>query len=119
MPALLLYAAGVFWTLGYDTIYALQDIEDDALAGIKSSARRLGGQVTQGVAIVYGLTIALCAGAMIVGGASSWLFLLLGPLAHFVWQVRALDRDNPERNLLVFKSNVWPGGMIALAMLPL
>ena len=119
VPALLLYAAGVFWTLGYDTIYALQDIEDDALAGIKSSARRLGGQVTQGVAIVYGLTIALCAGAMILGGASTWLFLLLGPSAHFVWQVRALDRDNPERNLLVFKSNVWPGGMIALAMLPL
>jgi 4-hydroxybenzoate polyprenyltransferase len=43
-PAGLLYAAGVFWTLGYDTIYAIQDLEDDALAGVKSSARRLGGQ---------------------------------------------------------------------------
>ncbi|MEO1658690.1 MAG: 4-hydroxybenzoate octaprenyltransferase [Pseudomonadota bacterium] len=119
LPALLLYGAGIFWTLGYDTIYALQDIEDDALAGIKSSARRLGGQVGRGVAVFYGLTIALSAAAMVIGGAGAWLALLLAPAAHFLWQVRQLDAESPERNLLLFKSNVWPGGMIAAAMLPL
>ena len=53
IPALLLYLGGVFWTLGYDTIYALQDIEDDAMIGVKSSARRLGAGVRRGVAIFY------------------------------------------------------------------
>ena len=48
-PAILLYASGVFWTLGYDTIYAVQDLEDDALAGVKSSARRLGAAAPQAV----------------------------------------------------------------------
>ncbi|MEM6746210.1 MAG: 4-hydroxybenzoate octaprenyltransferase [Pseudomonadota bacterium] len=119
LPALLLYAAGVFWTLGYDTIYALQDIEDDALAGIKSSAQRLGAHVGRGVGIFYAITMVLCAAAMVTSGASSWVFLLLAPAAHFLWQVKELDPESAERNLLLFKSNVWPGGMIAAAMLPL
>ncbi|MEM6912612.1 MAG: 4-hydroxybenzoate octaprenyltransferase [Pseudomonadota bacterium] len=119
LPALFLYGAGVCWTLGYDTIYALQDLEDDALAGIKSSARRLGDDVGRGVTFFYGATVALCAAAMVVGGAATWLPLLLAPAAHFVWQVRALDPESPARNLLLFKSNVWPGGMIAAAMLAL
>ncbi|MEO1043099.1 MAG: 4-hydroxybenzoate octaprenyltransferase [Pseudomonadota bacterium] len=119
LSALLLYGAGVFWTLGYDTIYALQDIEDDALAGIKSSARRLGDGVGRGVAFFYAATISLCGAAMVVGGAFPWLPLLLAPAAHLAWQVRTLDKDSPARNLLLFKSNVWPGGMIAAAMLAL
>ena len=51
--AVLLYAGGVFWTLGYDTIYAVQDLEDDALAGVKSSARRLGAAAPRGVLVFY------------------------------------------------------------------
>ena len=56
-PALLLYAGGVAWTLGYDTIYAIQDLEDDALAGVKSSARRLGGKAPRAIRIFYGLAV--------------------------------------------------------------
>src|SRR5580692_4707989 len=58
-PALLLYAAGVFWTLGYDTIYAIQDLEDDALAGVKSSARRLGPAAPRAVLAFYLIAIGL------------------------------------------------------------
>ena len=58
-PALLLYASGVFWTLGYDTIYAIQDLEDDALAGVKSSARRLGAAAPRAVLGFYAVSMAL------------------------------------------------------------
>ena len=57
LPALLLWIGGVFWTLGYDTIYALQDIEDDAMVGVKSSARRLASAVRPGVAVFYALAV--------------------------------------------------------------
>src|SRR6185312_5836584 len=62
-PALLLYAGGVCWTLGYDTIYAVQDLEDDALAGVKSSARRLGAAAPRGVLAFYLLAIGLAMAA--------------------------------------------------------
>src|SRR5678815_3136759 len=65
LPALLLYAAGVFWTLGYDTIYAIQDLEDDALAGVKSSARRLGAQVPRAVFGFYAVSLMLLALSLI------------------------------------------------------
>src|SRR3954454_22362901 len=58
-PALLLYAAGLFWTLGYDTIYAIQDLEDDALAGVKSSARRLGAKAPRAIAVFYAISLIL------------------------------------------------------------
>ncbi|GGY36652.1 4-hydroxybenzoate octaprenyltransferase [Parvularcula lutaonensis] len=119
LPAALLYAAGIFWTLGYDTIYALQDIEDDALAGIKSSARRLGGDVRKGVALFYTATILLAAGALVAGGRGEWIWLLAPAALHFAWQVASIDRDDPARNLRLFKSNIWPGVFIAVAMLPL
>jgi 4-hydroxybenzoate polyprenyltransferase len=96
----------VFWTLGYDTIYALQDIEDDAMVGVKSSARRLGSAAARGVAIFYGLTVL---GALATGWAAG-----LGPLfyagiaayaAHLAWQVRSLRLDNAMLALKLFKSN--------------
>ena len=119
LPAVLLYGAGIFWTLGYDTIYALQDIEDDALAGIKSSARRLGGQVKAGVALFYAGTIVLAALALVMGGQALWLPLLLPAALHFAAQVAMLDPDHPGRNLMLFKANIWPGAILAAAMLPL
>lgn len=116
VPALLLYAAGIFWTLGYDTIYALQDIEDDAMAGIKSSARRLGDRVRMGVAGFYGISAALVTCAILVGGGGAWVLLAAPAFVHFAAQVILLDRADPARNLALFKSNIWPGLSIALAL---
>ncbi|MBL0948923.1 UbiA family prenyltransferase [Brevundimonas sp.] len=115
--ALLLYLGGVFWTLGYDTIYALQDIEDDALAGVKSSARRLGGKVRDGVAFFYLLAAIFSAGAAAVGGLSPpfWIgWLAYG--AHLVWQVRNVRADDPEGALRLFKSNREAGVLLLIAL---
>ena len=105
-PALWLYAAGVFWTLGYDTIYALQDVEDDALAGVKSSARRLGSGVRRGVALFYLVSAASALTAVCLAGAR------LGPLigwtlfsAHLSMQAAGLRPQDPGRALALFKSN--------------
>ncbi len=105
-PAVLLYAHGVFWTLGYDTIYAVQDLEDDALAGVKSSARRLGAGVRRGVAIFYILAVALALAAMI-GGRSGWAGYPLLALyaAHLGWQASRVRADDGAGALKLFKSN--------------
>lgn len=118
-PAILLYASGVFWTLGYDTIYALQDIEDDALIGVRSSARRLGAAVPLAVKMFYGASLAL---ALAAGWASG-----LGPLftaaaaalgLHLARQAYRLRIDDPRAALDLFKSNTTAGlilfGAIAL-----
>src|SRR5206468_7846436 len=68
VSAFLLYAGGVFWTLGYDTIYAIQDLEDDALAGVKSSARRLGARAPRAIAGFYGVSLALVFAAYVWAG---------------------------------------------------
>ena len=119
VPAVLLYLGGVFWTLGYDTIYALQDIEDDAMVGVKSSARRLGGGVKVGVAIFYGLAAVFAMAA----GASAGLgpIFAVGALAyagHLAWQVRRLKADDPAMALNLFKSNL-EAGLILLAAIML
>ena len=113
-PAAALYASGVAWTLGYDTIYALQDIEDDALAGIKSSARRLGPQVRRGVAVFYTLASVLAV-SLTVG--SPWsLLLALGFAAHLAWQVRRLRPDNARLALKLFNSNREAGLLLFAAL---
>lgn len=113
--ALLLYAGGVFWTLGYDTIYALQDIEDDALAGVKSSARRLGGQVRRGVGVFYALAVLLAGAAGAVAGLGPLFWIgLVAYAAHLAWQTRALRPDDPAHCLTLFKSN-REAGLILLA----
>ncbi|MEM1381084.1 MAG: 4-hydroxybenzoate octaprenyltransferase [Pseudomonadota bacterium] len=119
VPIGLIYLAAVFWTLGYDTIYALQDVEDDALVGIKSSARRLGANVRLGVGIFYVATIGLLAAAMLLGGAGLWTLLLVPAAMHFAAQVVALDPASAPRNLALIKSNIWPGLTIALALFAL
>ncbi len=112
-PMLLLYAAGAFWTLGYDTIYALQDIEDDALAGIKSSARALGGRARAGVAMFYAISIALMAAAVWAMHADRLALLALLPAAlHFVWQAAALRDYAPARALRLFRSNIAAGALV-------
>lgn len=117
-PALL-YIGGIAWTLGYDTIYALQDVEDDALAGIKSSARRLGGNLRAGVAIFYVITVGLLAAALLLAAPQRPLVLaaLLPAALHLAWQVRALRRADTPGALRLFRANTVTGALVFAACL--
>jgi 4-hydroxybenzoate polyprenyltransferase len=116
-PPVLLYASGVFWTLGYDTIYAVQDLEDDALAGVKSSARRLGAAAPRAVLFFYAVC-ALLAFAAALTGRLGPRFLPLGLVyaAHLALQAPRLRLDAPEVALRLFKSN-RDAGLILFAAL--
>ncbi len=112
----LLYAAGIAWTLGYDTIYALQDIEDDALAGIKSSARALGPRAQAGVASFYAATVGLLAAVLWqVRPEGLTLAGLLPVAAHFAWQATALRDRSPATALTLFRSNRSAGLLVFVA----
>lgn len=112
----LLYLGSIFWVIGYDTIYALQDIEDDALAGIKSSARALGERVRPGVSLFYLLAMGCWAGAFWLV-RPDWIALLaLLPMAlHLIWQIASLDLENGMDALAKFRSNRMAGLLMALA----
>ncbi len=114
LPAL--YAGCICWVIGYDTIYALQDREDDALVGIRSSALRLGGKVRGGVLGFYLAALAFWALAFWLL-RQDWVALLaLLPVAlHLVWQVATLEPDNPDNPLARFRSNRFAGFLMALA----
>jgi 4-hydroxybenzoate polyprenyltransferase len=116
-PAMwLLWAGGIAWTLGYDTIYALQDIEDDALAGIKSSARALGPGARAGVAGFYMLALALWAAALWIAAGQALAVLALLPLAvQLGWQVMKLADTAPANALILFRSNRLAGALWAAA----
>ena len=116
-PALLLYAAGVFWTLGYDTIYAIQDLEDDALAGVKSSARRLGGQAPLAILAFYLASLALLIATGAAAGLGPAFYLLL--IAYGIQlcsQALRVRTDDPMKALRLFKSNAGAGLILFLAI---
>ena len=116
-PAVLLYASGVFWTLGYDTIYAVQDLEDDALAGVKSSARRLGKAAPKAVLGFYLIAFALAAACAVVARLGPLSLVPLGLFGvHLVWQARALKLDDPAGALRLFRAN-RDAGLLLLAAL--
>jgi 4-hydroxybenzoate polyprenyltransferase len=117
LPAWLLYASGVFWTLGYDTIYAVQDLEDDALAGVKSSARRLGARTPLAVGAFYVIALLLAAGAGRAAqlGLAFWALLATYALALMV-QPRRLRLDQPVRALALFNLNARAGLLLFLAL---
>jgi 4-hydroxybenzoate polyprenyltransferase len=111
-----MYAGAALWVIGYDTIYALQDREDDALVGIRSSALRLGGHVTGGVALFYAGAVALWALAFWLYRADWIALLALVPAAaHLAWQVATLDAEDPANPLDRFRSNRWAGALVAAA----
>ena len=115
-PALLLYGAGVFWTLGYDTIYAIQDLEDDALAGVKSSARRLGAAAPRAVAGFYGLSVCLLLAAAWAAGLSAWFLVpAAGAALHLAWQAGRVRIDDPAGALKLFKANARTGLIVFAA----
>lgn len=112
LAGLLLYAGCFFWVIGYDTIYALQDKEDDALVGIRSSALAMGRNVRKGVGLCYGLAVVFWAAAL-WQLAPHWLALLaLAPIAfQFAWQVGTLKEDGVDP-LVKFRSNRFAGWLI-------
>jgi 4-hydroxybenzoate polyprenyltransferase len=119
LPALLLYAGAISWVIGYDTIYAHQDREDDALIGIKSTALLFRERTKPMLALFYALAAALIALAGWSAGAG--LLFALGLLAfatHLAWQIARLDVDDPINCLVVFKSN-RDAGLILFAGLVL
>jgi 4-hydroxybenzoate polyprenyltransferase len=116
-PAVALYAAGLLWTLGYDTIYAHQDKEDDILIGVKSTALRLGAATKPWLWAFYGGAVALLASAGTLAGLSWPFFVVLaGVGAHFAWQVADLDLNDPKDCLLKFKSNQTVGLIVFAAI---
>lgn len=117
-PALALYAATILWILGYDTIYAHQDREDDALAGIKSSALRLGAGTQRFLVLSYGGSIILLGIACLAANLAPITFIaLLLPTALLAWQVIRLDIDDPSLCLALFQLNRVVGVLVALAIL--
>ena len=111
-----MYAGAVCWVIGYDTIYALQDREDDALVGIRSSALRLGARVRSGVGLFYAAAVALWALAFWLL-RPDWIALLtLLPAAlHLLWQVATLDPTDADNPLARFRSNRMAGALVAAA----
>ena len=119
LPALLLYAGAISWVIGYDTIYAHQDREDDALIGIKSTALLFRERTKSMLALFYALAVALIALAGWSAGAGLVFALgLLAFAAHLAWQIARLDVDDPIDCLVVFKSN-RDAGLILFAGLVL
>ena len=113
---LALWAGAFFWCMGYDTIYALQDREDDALVGIKSSALRLGDKVRGGVIAFYAAALVLWALAFWLLRADWLAMLALAPAAlHLGWQAFTLDPDDPANPLARFRSNRFAGALVAAA----
>ncbi len=112
----LLYGGSIAWVIGYDTIYALQDVEDDALIGVRSTARRMGARVREGVALFYGLALALWAGAFWLNRPDPLVLVALAPAAvHLGWQVATLDPADGANALARFRSNRTTGLLVALA----
>jgi 4-hydroxybenzoate polyprenyltransferase len=111
-----LYGGAICWCIAYDTIYALQDREDDALVGIGSSALTMGGKVKQGIALFFAASVGLFALAFWLL-REDWLALLaLVPVAaHFWWQVARLDPKDSVNTLDTFRSNRFAGALIAAA----
>ena len=111
-PAGLLYAGGIAWTLGYDTIYAHQDKEDDAMIGVKSSALALGDKTRPWLWVFYGLALTVFAAAGVLA-KTSWPFYtgLTATALIFIWQSTRVKIDNPANCLRMFKLNFWVGAI--------
>jgi len=115
-PLWLLYAGSIAWVIGYDTIYALQDREDDALIGVRSSALRMGAHVRPGVGAFYLVAVLCWAGAIWLVRPDVLAVAALVPVAlHLGWQVMTLKPDDGAGALYRFRSNRFAGLLMALA----
>ena len=133
-PLFILYIGLIFWTVGYDTIYACQDIEDDMKIGVKSTARRFGKRVKLGVGVSYSLCFLLVSDAGFVefmqyhGPPSTsfkhWHFLIVSPIflpffLHLMWQTFSLKPTQSINSLKRFKSNFWAAFILIFIFLGL
>ena len=118
LTALVLYAGSICWVIAYDTIYAHQDTEDDALIGIKSTARLFGAHTHQALIMFYGLAVMLIGVALLSGEARlpAWLGLAAFA-AHLAWQIMRLRIDDPALCLHLFKSNKYAGLLLFAGLL--
>jgi 4-hydroxybenzoate polyprenyltransferase len=113
--AIFLYAGSIVWVIGYDTIYAHQDAEDDALIGVKSTARLFAARTRQALILFYALAVVLIGTAIGLAGGGLPAWLGLGAFAgHLAWQIARLKIDNPALCLRIFKSN-RDAGLLLLA----
>jgi 4-hydroxybenzoate polyprenyltransferase len=118
LPALLLWLGSIFWVIGYDTLYAIQDIEDDALVGVKSSARALGERARPGIAVCYVLALAGWAAAIwSVRPDPVALVALIPAAAHLGRQVAKTDPRDGAGALALFRSNRFTGLLLFLGFL--
>jgi len=117
-PALVLYAGSIAWVIGYDTIYAHQDAEDDALIGIKSTALLFGARTRAALMVFYGLAVVLIGAALTLAGARwpAWIGLAAFA-AHLVWQIGRLEIGDPALCLRLFKSNRDAGLLLFAGLL--
>ena len=112
-PPVLLYLAGIAWTLGYDTIYAHQDKEDDALIGVKSTALKLGAATKTWLALFYAAALLLMLAAGAVAGIAWPYYLgLAGAAVHLLWQIARVKTDDPTDCLAKFKANRFVGWIL-------
>ncbi|MGD9744590.1 MAG: 4-hydroxybenzoate octaprenyltransferase, partial [Dongiaceae bacterium] len=118
LPAFLLYGGGIAWTLVYDTVYAHQDKEDDALIGVRSTALRFGGDTRRWLFLFAAITLLLWAAALGAAGAGwpAYLALLLVAL-HLGWQAQMTDFSSAADCLAKFRSNRWLGWILFLGIL--
>jgi 4-hydroxybenzoate polyprenyltransferase len=118
LPPLLLYAGSISWVIGYDTIYAHQDREDDALIGIKSTALLFGARTKPMLALFYALAVFLLGAAgLSAGGGIVFALGLCAFAVHLTWQIVRLDIANPDNCLAVFKSDRDAGLILFAALL--
>src|SRR6202051_66197 len=118
LTAVVLYAGSIAWVIGYDTIYAHQDVEDDALIGIKSTARLFGARTHRALIVFYGLAVVLIGVALGLAGArwSAWIGLAAFA-AHLAWQITRLEIADPALCLRIFKSNRDAGLLLFAGLL--
>ncbi|MEO1701163.1 MAG: 4-hydroxybenzoate octaprenyltransferase [Pseudomonadota bacterium] len=115
---LVLYAACVAWTVGYDTIYAHQDKEDDAIIGVKSTARLFGDKTKPALVALYSSVIVMLGICFVALGTNwvAWIGLLAAG-AHMVHQIIKLDIDDADQCLMLFKSNTQIGALVTLGLI--
>jgi len=104
--ALALYAGSIAWVIGYDTIYAHQDAEDDALIGVKSTALLFGARTRPALSVFYASAVVLIGVALALAGARwpAWIGLAAFA-AHLIWQIKRLQINDPALCLRIFRSN--------------
>ena len=118
LVALVLYAGSIAWVIGYDTIYAHQDVEDDALIGIKSTALLFGERTRPALAAFYGLAVVLIAAALWLAAVRWPAWIGLAAFAtHLAWQIRRLQIGNSALCLKLFKSNRDAGLLLFAGLL--